>query len=160
MLLCIFKNKFLCTTLVSTLAQQGNEGLAEMPDFQLSGVNIVCMPVPRKICHPPLSLSSWWFDGFPSRFFVWSRWWYRQFQKQLYALLCHIVTDRSKIKAKRENLTAKLIYPIRNGTVRYLAVSTHTLGPIHSRGGGGEGEGTESESFQFCLLINAGGDLD
>ena len=32
--------------------------------------------------------------------------------------------------------TAKLIYPIRNGTVRYLAVSTPTLGPIYSGEGG------------------------
>ena len=34
MLLCIFKNKFLFTTPVSALAQQGNEGHAETPSFK------------------------------------------------------------------------------------------------------------------------------
>ena len=82
--------------------------------FQVSGVNVVCMPVPREICYPSvsllylLSLSSWWFDGFPSRFKV------------------------SLFEADDD--TADLP---RNGTVRCLAVSTHSLGPLHSRGGGG-----------------------
>ena len=53
--------------------------------------------------------------------------------------------------------TAQLIYPIRNGTVRYLAVSTHTLGPIHS----GEGGVLAVNVFTvLLLLINTGGDLN
>ena len=38
------------------------------------------------------------------------------------------------MKTDGENRTGKLIYPNRNGTARYLAVSTHTLGPVHSNG--------------------------
>ena len=37
------------------------------------------------------------------------------------------------MKTERENRTSKLIYLNKNGTVRYLAVSTHTLGPVNSR---------------------------
>ena len=51
------KNNFLFTTPVSTLVQQGNEGHAQTPDFQVSGVNVVCMPVPREICHPSVVYS-------------------------------------------------------------------------------------------------------
>ena len=38
------------------------------------------------------------------------------------------------------SVKAKLIYPNRNGTIQHLAVSAHTLGPVHSKeGGGGDG---------------------
>ena len=56
-------------------------------DARLFSVNVVFMPVPRRIDHPSfvvflylLSLNNWWFDGFLSRFngfFVWSRRRYR-----------------------------------------------------------------------------------
>ena len=36
-------------------------------------------------------------------------------------------------KRSGKNRTSKLIYPNKNGTGRYLAVSTHTLGLVHSR---------------------------
>ena len=34
-------------------------------------------------------------------------------------------------KQSGKNCTAQLIYPKRNGTAQYLAVSTHALGPVH-----------------------------
>ena len=57
--------------------------------------------------------------------------------------LWHTDAVRSRMKVEWKNCTAKLIYPSKNGTVQYHAVSTHTLGPVYSRGEGGAG----SESF-------------
>ena len=55
-------------------------------------------------------------------------------QKKAVCSSRHILSKRSA-----KNRAAKLIYPNRNGTIQYLAVSAHTLGPVHSKGGGGEG---------------------
>ena len=50
-------------------------------------------------------------------------------------LMC---TTRYQMKAERGKYrTVNLIYPNRNGMVWYLAVSIHTLGPVHWGGGGG-----------------------
>ena len=47
-------------------------------------------------------------------------------------------TARYQLKAEQgKNHTANLIYPNRNGMVWYLAVSIHTLGPVHLRRGWG-----------------------
>ena len=110
-----------------------------------------------------LLLSSWWF-GFPAILRV------SLFQTEddtddsknnctCHCSLGHIVTVRSRIKVKRGKiLQQSWSIKIRNGTVWYLAVSTHTLGPIHLRG---RGEGYWLWKFsQFCLLINTGGGLD
>ena len=100
-----------------------------------------------KICHPSivvllylLSLNSWWFDGFLSHFkgfFIWSRW-YRQFclcwaRKNLH----HIDTVRPTIKAEREKLYSKADLSKQKWNSLVSAVSTHTLGPVHSRRGDG-----------------------
>ena len=102
-----------------------------------------------------LSLNSWWFDGFPSHFKGFSIWrglWYSGWEKkqQHKTMLC----DTPLMQLDREwkwtgnNCIAKLIYPNRNGLVWYLAVSTPTLGPVHSRGWG---EGMLA--VKVCILI-------
>ena len=96
--------------------------------------------------------------------------------------LHHTDADRTR-KRTGENCTAKLILflnPNRNGTVWYLAVSTHALGPVHSGEWGGRGAGsesfvvfassimwhvwhlvwhTDSEHSPFCLWINTWNDV-
>ena len=48
-------------------------------------------------------------------------------------MLCCNTLMQFNLEWKRsgKSHTAQLIYPDRNGTVHYLAVSTHTLGPVH-----------------------------
>ena len=45
---------------------------------------------------------------------------------------------------RKISCTAKLIHPNRSGMVWYLAISTHTSGPVHLKMEGGEGSGSES----------------
>ena len=77
-------------------------------------------------------------------------------KKMTVLTLCHIDAVRSRSRMKPEssgkNRPAKLIYPNKqNGTVWYLEVSIHTMGPLHLKGkhGGGGGGGASSESFHF-----------
>ena len=63
------------------------------------------------------------------------------------------------LKWSRKNYTAQLIHPAGKGTVWYLAVSSslvssHTLGPFHSRGGGGGGRRVLAvKVFAFTVLL-------
>ena len=54
-------------------------------------------------------------------------------EKNNNCMLCCNTLMQFDLEWKRsgKNHTAQLIYPDRNGTVRYLAISTHTLGPVH-----------------------------
>ena len=117
---------------------------------------------------------SWWFNGFSAVSMVSS------FEvdndmillalgenpppkkkKRLYAALCLTDAVRS-IKVKRGKSYTQLIdviHPVRNGMVLSLAVSTHTLGPFHSKR---EWAGCWQWKFSrslFCLLSNTGNDL-
>lgn len=94
-----------------------------------------------------LLLRRWRFNGFHSHFkgfLDWSRQWYRLFDqcwarknnnKNTTMLRSAILMQfyRLEWNRSRENHTAQLLYPNRNGMVWHLAVSTHTLGPVHSR---------------------------
>lgn len=94
-----------------------------------------------------LLLRRWRFNGFHSHFkgfLDWSRQWYRLFDqcwarknnnKNTTMLRSAILMQfyRLEWNRRRENHTAQLLYPNRNGMVWHLAVSTHTLGPVHSR---------------------------
>ena len=73
--------------------------------------------------------------------------------------LWHIDAVRSRMKMERKNCTAKLIYPNKNGTVQYHAVSTHNLGPVHSRGGRGVLAVTvfTSNSIKYHVTCTASG---
>ena len=53
---------------------------------------------------------------------------------------------RSRMKAEQEKTIqhSRFIQTEEQGMVRYFAVSTHTLGPVHLRG-----EGPGNESFHF-----------
>ena len=81
---------------------------------------------------------------------------------RLYALLCLTDLMQLGLKWSGMNHTAQLIYPIRNGKVLYLAVSTHTSGPAHLKMEGGRVLAVKvfaiSESL-FCLLLSTGSDL-
>ena len=110
--------------------------------------------MPWKICHPSivlfpylLSLNSRWFGGFLSHFkgffilddnadnLVTAE------QEKNYSMLhCTISMQlSSRMKAEWEKMYSNLAYPNRHRTVLHLAVSTHTLGPVHFRRGGGGG---------------------
>ena len=88
-------------------------------------------------------------DSFLSCFcgiFIWSGQWYRWFGqcwtrkgKHDCMLCCAILMQLDvEWKQSRENHSVQMLYSNRNGMVRYLAVSTHTLGPVDSRRGEGE----------------------
>ena len=108
-----------------------------------------------------------------SSFFVWSRRWYRRFgrcwarKKNDCMLRCAILMQLDlEWKRSGKNRTAELIYPNRNGMVRYLAVSTRTLGPVHSGDGGAVtvfassmSVWCDSECLLFRSLINTGSGL-
>ena len=53
-------------------------------------------------------------------------------------------------KQSRENHSVQMLYSNRNGMVRYLAVSTHTLGPVDSRRGEG---GVASSMWRVRHLV-------
>ena len=59
---------------------------------------------------------------------------YRQQTKILVPTLSQLVQSTLPRPINAPRVSAKLIYPNRNGTVQYLAVSTQTLGPFHSGG--------------------------
>ena len=95
------------------------------------------------------SLYSWWFGWF-SQLFQWilhwsSRFgpggWEKQNKQQLYASLHHTdaVWSRMKVEQDKSFSTAALwfIQTEKNGSGSYLAVSTHSLGPVYLRRGSG-----------------------
>ena len=54
-------------------------------------------------------------------------------REKTYILHCATLMQLDlECKWTKKNHTAKLIYPNRNGMVWHLAVSTRTLGPVHS----------------------------
>ena len=163
----IFKNKFLFTIPVSTLAQQGNEGHAETPDFKVSGVNVVCMPVPQKICHPSVVYSFIFCCLVAGGLMV---------SKPFQGFLCFkqrmiqtipkttvpvIVTVRSRIKVKRGKSYSKADLSKSEMERSGILQSALILWDLSIWGGGEKGEGYWLWKFsQFCLLINTGGGLD
>ena len=133
-------------------------------DTRLFSVSVVFMPVPRKTVIQGL-LSSLFFcrliaggcDGFLScfsGFFIWSRRGYRQFgqrgqentHRERYASLPHTDLVRSRTKAEHSCFIQTEI----KQSSSYLAVSTHTLGPVHLRRGR---EGVASSTWHVQHLV-------
>ena len=66
-----------------------------------------------------------------------------------YSSLHHVIVNAVRLRSRKEkkktnkprmrkiSCTAKLIHPNRSGMVWYLAVSTHTSGPVHLKKGMG-----------------------
>ena len=129
------------------------------------------MPVPRKICHPSvvvllflLSLNNWWLWWFSQLFqwflrlkrtriqTIWSAWATKHKHKhtRLCASLRQVLTQ---LDLERKRSTAALSKQKWNSLVltrSYLAVSTHTLGPVHLRRGG---EGVASSTRHVRHLV-------
>ena len=93
-------------------------------------------------------------DGRLYRLFGWR--WVTKKKIQLYVSSYNIqllMQIHLEWKKSGKNCTAKLIYPNRNRTVWYLAVSTHTLGPVLLRRGVLEVKGFASSMWCVRHLV-------